>query len=97
MTTQGLFRVPGSTVSVAAICEAFESGAYIDLGAYDNEDVASVWKKYLRDLPAPLLADDTPEHALEAEFQAVLAACAPSPCPVLCPALPLSPLSSLAP
>ena len=37
-----------------------------------QEEVSGVFKKYLRELPAPLLMDDTPEGHLQNQFAQVL-------------------------
>eukprot|EP00042_Codosiga_hollandica_P039633 m.333884 g.333884 ORF g.333884 m.333884 type:complete len:825 (+) comp55657_c0_seq3:86-2560(+) len=51
----GLFRVPGSTKRVRTLVEAFDSGASPDLSAIQPSDMADVLKRFLRELPDPLL------------------------------------------
>jgi hypothetical protein len=45
--------------------------AFEDVPAF-AEDVSGVLKKYLRDLPDPLLSDGTAEDALQGKFGAAL-------------------------
>ncbi|XP_062320476.1 rho GTPase-activating protein 19-like [Osmerus eperlanus] len=54
---EGLFRVPGHSVRQAALREMLNTGAEIDLetGAFHPNDVASLLKAFLGELPEPLL------------------------------------------
>uniref|UniRef100_A0AAY4CE79 Rho GTPase-activating protein 19 n=1 Tax=Denticeps clupeoides TaxID=299321 RepID=A0AAY4CE79_9TELE len=54
---EGLFRVPGNSIRQQALREMLNSGADIDLetGDYHPNDVATVLKAFLGELPEPLL------------------------------------------
>nr|XP_020457211.1 rho GTPase-activating protein 19-like [Monopterus albus] len=54
---EGLFRVPGHSLRQAALREMLNTGAEIDLetGDFHPNDVASLLKVYLGELPEPLL------------------------------------------
>ncbi|XP_061583644.1 rho GTPase-activating protein 19 [Cololabis saira] len=54
---EGLFRVPGNSVRQQALKELLNSGADVDLGAGDfhPNDVATLLKTFLGELPEPLL------------------------------------------
>ncbi|KAF9419686.1 hypothetical protein BGZ94_009338 [Podila epigama] len=66
----GLYRVPGSHASVQKLKKMFDSGKDYDLLAMDSidpNDIATLLKLYLRELPTPLL----PAFVLE-QFQSVI-------------------------
>ncbi|KAF9112869.1 hypothetical protein BGX27_002670 [Mortierella sp. AM989] len=66
----GLYRVPGSHASVQKLKKMFDSGKDINLlsmEAIDPNDIATLLKLYLRELPSPLL----PAVFLE-QFQSVI-------------------------
>ncbi|GJJ76680.1 hypothetical protein EMPS_09039 [Entomortierella parvispora] len=66
----GLYRVPGSHANVQRLKRVFDSGRDFDLLAADGidpNDIATLLKLYLRELPAPLL----PPAMLE-QFQSLL-------------------------
>lgn len=54
---EGLFRVPGNSTRQQILREALNSGAEIDLdsGEFHSNDVATVLKTFLGELPEPLL------------------------------------------
>ncbi|XP_023675983.1 rho GTPase-activating protein 19 [Paramormyrops kingsleyae] len=54
---EGLFRVPGNSIRQQALREMLDSGVDIDLetGDYHPNDVASLLKSFLGELPEPLL------------------------------------------
>lgn len=54
---EGLFRVPGNSVRQQALRELLNSGADVDLqgGDFHANDVASLLKSFLGELPEPLL------------------------------------------
>lgn len=54
---QGLFRVPGNSVRQQALRELLNSGADVDLesGDFHPNDVATLLKTFLGELPEPLL------------------------------------------
>lgn len=54
---EGLFRVPGNSIRQQALREMLNNGADIDLetGDYHPNDVATVLKVFLGELPEPLL------------------------------------------
>ncbi|XP_075993028.1 rho GTPase-activating protein 19-like [Genypterus blacodes] len=54
---EGLFRVPGNSVRQQALRELLNSGADVDLesGGFHPNDVATLLKTYLGELPEPLL------------------------------------------
>ncbi len=78
--------MPGGHGHIANICKTFNNGTRKDLciltfkgelpdfGADEIglEEVSGVFKKYLRELPEPLLKDDSPDGELQAKFSAVL-------------------------
>ena len=70
LKTEGIFRVPGSTSTIKKISDTFDAGQNPDFSnqAAFVEDVAGVLKKYLRDLPEPLISDGTPEDVLQKAF-----------------------------
>ncbi|XP_041694947.2 rho GTPase-activating protein 19 isoform X2 [Coregonus clupeaformis] len=57
LQVEGLFRVPGNSVRQQALKEQLNSGADIDLeaGGFHPNDVATVLKTFLGELPEPLL------------------------------------------
>jgi len=65
VTTEGLFRLPGSTDEVTELIREFESGfaATISLSRYDVHTLASVMKKWFRDLPEPVVPANVNEAA----------------------------------
>lgn len=54
---EGLFRVPGNSVRQQALRELLNSGADVDLqsGDFHPNDVATLLKSFLGELPEPLL------------------------------------------
>lgn len=54
---EGLFRVPGNSVRQQALKELLNSGADVDLesGDFHPNDVATLLKTFLGELPEPLL------------------------------------------
>lgn len=48
------------------------TGAVPSLVQYDCEEVSSVLKKYLRELPEALIADDTPENKLQHQVRVLV-------------------------
>lgn len=54
---EGLFRVPGNSVRQQALRELLNSDVEVDLhgGDYHPNDVASLLKSFLGELPEPLL------------------------------------------
>lgn len=54
---EGLFRVPGNSVRQQALRELLNSGADVDLesGDFHPNDVATLLKTFLGELPEPLL------------------------------------------
>eukprot|EP01127_Copromyxa_protea_P024393 TRINITY_DN9584_c0_g1_i2.p1 TRINITY_DN9584_c0_g1~~TRINITY_DN9584_c0_g1_i2.p1 ORF type:complete len:1172 (+),score=246.40 TRINITY_DN9584_c0_g1_i2:64-3579(+) len=71
---EGIFRVPGGHDCITNICKAFNNGEVPDFSADEIglEEVSGVFKKYLRELPEPLLKDDTQHGELHAQFCSVL-------------------------
>uniref|UniRef100_A0A6B2KYH8 Rho-GAP domain-containing protein n=1 Tax=Arcella intermedia TaxID=1963864 RepID=A0A6B2KYH8_9EUKA len=69
---EGIFRVPGNQEIINKLCEDFESGNIPDLSTVGAEEVSGVFKKYLRELPQPLLSDDKPDNGLEKRFAEVM-------------------------
>jgi hypothetical protein len=65
VTTEGLFRLPGSTDEVTELIREFESGfaATISLSRYDVHTLASVMKKWFRDLPEPVVPSSVNDAA----------------------------------
>lgn len=57
LRVEGLFRVPGNSTRQQILREALNSGAEIDLdsGEFHSNDVATVLKTFLGELPEPLL------------------------------------------
>lgn len=70
LKAEGIFRVPGSANSIKKISETFDAGQNPDFGNQQAfvEDVAGVLKKYLRDLPDPLISDGTADDPLQKSF-----------------------------
>lgn len=54
---EGLFRVPGNSLRQQTLKDALNSGSDIDLesGEFHSNDVASLLKMFLGELPEPLL------------------------------------------
>ena len=52
---EGIFRVPGSSVEIDKIVKDVDSGIVVNLKTYSCNTVASLLKKYIRELPDPLL------------------------------------------
>uniref|UniRef100_A0A8C8R8E2 Rho GTPase-activating protein 19 n=1 Tax=Pelusios castaneus TaxID=367368 RepID=A0A8C8R8E2_9SAUR len=57
LRTEGLFRVPGNSIRQQILKDALNSGVDIDLeaGEFHSNDVASLLKMFLGELPEPLL------------------------------------------
>ena len=55
MAQEGIFRLSGSASKVAALQESFDKGLLTIPPHSDIHDVTGVMKKYLRDLPIPLV------------------------------------------
>ncbi|CAB4391742.1 RhoGAP-domain-containing protein [Rhizophagus irregularis] len=56
----GLYRIPGSTLTVARMKNIFDSGAdlnFLQSSAKDPHVVATLLKMYIRELPEPILTD----------------------------------------
>lgn len=70
LKAEGIFRVPGSASTIKKISENFDAGQNPDFGTSGAfvEDVAGILKKYLRDLPEPLISDGSPEDPLQKAF-----------------------------
>jgi len=73
LDSEGLFRVPGSHQGMQELQEHFDNGQNPDLVKVPTDDVAGLLKKYLRELPEPLLSDCTPEDTLQHAFQEAMA------------------------
>uniref|UniRef100_A0A3B5A3X5 Rho-GAP domain-containing protein n=1 Tax=Stegastes partitus TaxID=144197 RepID=A0A3B5A3X5_9TELE len=60
---EGLFRVPGNSVRQQALKELLNSGADVDLesGDFHPNDVATLLKTFLGELPEPLLTHSNTE------------------------------------
>jgi len=57
MMTEGIYRRSGSSSAVAKLLEAFRRDAWatqITRNSYTEHDVATVLRRFLRDLPNPL-------------------------------------------
>ncbi|KAL9656490.1 hypothetical protein ABK040_005254 [Willaertia magna] len=52
---EGIFRVPGSQEEIDSIVKKVDSGKHVNLRQYPVNTIASVLKKYVRELPEPLL------------------------------------------
>lgn len=69
MHQEGLFRVNGNVRAVETLKQRLESGEHVDLlSEADLCTVASLLKKYLRDLPEGLV-DSTVQQALIHHYQ----------------------------
>lgn len=57
LRVEGLFRVPGNSVRQQILRDALNTGADIDLesGEFHSNDVATLLKMFLGELPEPLL------------------------------------------
>ena len=57
LRVEGLFRVPGNSTRQRNLKEALNSGTQIDLdsGEFHSNDVATLLKMFLGELPEPLL------------------------------------------
>jgi RhoGAP domain len=66
LRSEGIYRVNGNTYNVDKLICRFKksSNKVIKYPKYDEFDVASAFKKFIRDLPQPLLGDLS-EHFLE--------------------------------
>uniref|UniRef100_A0A8C4Z7U7 Rho GTPase activating protein 18 n=1 Tax=Gadus morhua TaxID=8049 RepID=A0A8C4Z7U7_GADMO len=58
LNTEGLLRIPGAATRVKSVCQDLESGFYEGVFPWQQlkqHDAASLLKKFIRDLPHPLL------------------------------------------
>lgn len=56
--SEGIYRKGGSSSAVVRLLEAFRKDAWatqITRGSYSEHDVATVVRRFLRDLPEPLI------------------------------------------
>jgi len=70
--SEGVFRVPGNHSSVQKLADAFDNGENPDFKKFLVDDISGLLKKYLRELPEPLITDLTPEDRLQKEFHTAL-------------------------
>jgi hypothetical protein len=55
---EGIFRVPGSAKNIKEIASQVDNGNLVDLSEYGTCTIASLLKKYFRELPEPLLTNE---------------------------------------
>eukprot|EP01134_Creolimax_fragrantissima_P002814 CFRG2814T1 len=65
LTETGLYRVPGSVARVKTLRESFDNGIAVDLSDESTHDVASLLKLYLRELPTPLIDEETSQRLMD--------------------------------
>eukprot|EP00164_Ancoracysta_twista_P004282 GFYU01005766.1.p1 GENE.GFYU01005766.1~~GFYU01005766.1.p1 ORF type:complete len:782 (+),score=213.83 GFYU01005766.1:184-2529(+) len=65
LKVEGLFRVPGDRTEIETIASEFDKGVDVDLKKYDIHAVAGVLKKWVRELPKPLIPDDLYDEVIE--------------------------------
>ncbi|XP_034043940.1 protein FAM13A-like [Thalassophryne amazonica] len=65
---EGLFRVSGSVCAVESLKQRLDSGEDVDFSEADTSTVASLLKRFLRDLPEGLV-ESTVQRALIQNYQ----------------------------
>jgi hypothetical protein len=55
---EGIFRIPGSAKEITEIVHLVDHGQTVDLKQFCASTVASLFKKFYRDLPEPLLTNE---------------------------------------
>jgi len=78
LNKEGIFRIPGNQNIINEISSSFENGSIPDFsGSMGPEEVTGAFKKYLRELPQPLLSDDSLENKISDGFAEVLTLSSP--------------------